>query len=406
MIKILKFTLFVLLTASLKSQTVFDLDIYQMAINNVNGPESIAFSEEGLMYTANEDGRIIVLFRDGSNPYDFVNTGGRPLGLKFNPQGDLIVADAYNGLLSINMDGEITVLCTEFEGVPFLLTDDLDIASDGMIYFSDASSAYNLENSGDDWNQANGRLLSYNPITEQTSLLLDGLYFANGVALNHDESFVLVNETWRGHVRRYWLSGPNEGQTDIFANIYDNIGWVYVDNITFNDESIFWVATFNGPVMALDTLGQIVYQFNFNNSLLEGNTSAIQYNDTLYLGALHENHMGIIPIPEEILSSSQTSRDSDLIMSRFQLRQNYPNPFNPYTTLSYDLPKNCLVNITIYDVLGNVVNHLVNEAQASGYKSVIWDSTNNQGHPVSAGVYVYSIEAGDFRQNKKMIVLK
>ena len=281
MIKIIKFTLFVFLTVSPKSQTVFDVDIYQTAMNNVNGPEAIAFSQEGLMYTANEDGRIIVLSRDGSNPHDFVNTGGRPLGLKFNPQGDLIVADAYNGLLSINIDGEITVLSTEYEGVPFLLTDDLDIASDGMIYFSDASSVYNLENSGDDWNQSNGRLLSYNPITEQTSLLLDSLYFANGVALNHDESFVLVNETWRGHVRRYWLSGPNEGQTDIFANIYDNIGWVYVDNIIFNDDSIFWVATFNGPVMGLDTLGQIVYQFNFNNSLLDGNTSAIQYNDTL-----------------------------------------------------------------------------------------------------------------------------
>ena len=81
MIKISKFTLFVFLTASLKSQTVFDLDIYQIAFNNVKGPEAIAFSEEGLMYTANEDGRIIVLSRDGSNPYDFVNTGGRPLGL-------------------------------------------------------------------------------------------------------------------------------------------------------------------------------------------------------------------------------------------------------------------------------------------------------------------------------------
>ena len=406
MMKILKFISLVLLIHISKSQTVFDLDMYQIAINNVNGPEAIAFSEEGLMYTANEDGRIIVLSRDGSNPYDFVNTGGRPLGLKFNPQGDLIVADAYNGLLSINMDGEITVLSTEYGGVPFLLTDDLDIASDGMIYFSDASSVYNLENSGDDWNQANGRLLSYNPITEQTSLLLDSLYFANGVALNHDESFVLVNETWRGHVRRYWLSGPNEGQTDIFANIYDNIGWVYVDNITFNDESIFWVATFNGPVIGLDTLGQIVYQFNFNNNLLENNTSVIQYNDTLYLGALHENHMGIIPIPEEILSSSQTNKESNLIVLRYQLSQNYPNPFNPLTKIGYHLPRNNLVNITVYDMLGNVVNHLVNEAQTSGYKSVIWNATNNLGQPVSAGVYLYNIEAGDFRKTKKMILLK
>ncbi|MFL3007450.1 MAG: SMP-30/gluconolactonase/LRE family protein [Candidatus Neomarinimicrobiota bacterium] len=390
----------------MKSQTVFDLDMYQIAINNVNGPEAVAFSEAGLMYTANEDGRIIVLSRDGSNPYDFVNTGGRPLGLKFNHQGDLIVADAYNGLLSINMTGEITVLSNEYGGVPFLLTDDLDIASDGMIYFSDASSVYNLENSGDDWNQANGRLLSYNPITEQTSLLLDGLYFANGIALSHDESFVLVNETWRGHVRRYWLSGPNEGQTDIFANIYDNIGWVYVDNITFNDESIFWVATFNGPVIGLDTLGQIIYQFNFNNSLLDGNTSAIQYKDTLYLGALHENHMGIIPIPEEILSTSQKNDFSNSIVSKHQLNQNYPNPFNPLTRIRYHLPENVLVNIMVYNMLGNKVNQLVNEIQNSGYNSVIWDATNSQGHSVSAGVYLYSIEAGYFKQIKKMILLK
>ena len=406
MIKNIKSTSFVLLTVLLKSQTVFDLDIYQMAINNVNGPEAVAFSEEGLMYTGNEDGRIIVLSRDGSNPYDFVDTGGRPCGLKFNPQGDLIVADAYNGLLSINMAGEITVLSTEYGGVPFLLTDDLDISSDGMIYFSDASSVYNLENSEDDWNQANGRLLSYNPITEQTTLLLDSLYFANGVALNHDESFVLVNETWRGHVRRYWLSGPNEGQTDIFANIWDNIGWVFIDNITFNDESIFWVATFNGPVVGLDTLGQIVYQFNFNNSLLEGNTSAIQYNDTLYLGALHENHMGIIPIPEEILSTSQRSHYSNLIVLKYQLNQNYPNPFNPITSLRYDLPEDGLVNITVYDMMAKTVKTLVNGSQTAGFKTVQWNATNNRNEPVSAGLYLYTIQAGEFRQTKKMVLLK
>ena len=90
----------------------------------------------------------------------------------------------------------------------------------------------------------------------------------------------------------------------------------------------------------------------------------------------------------------------------FQLHQNYPNPFNPVTTLRYDLPENGLVNITIYDMLGNIINQLVNEAQNSGYKSIQWDATNYQGQPVSAGVYVYSVEAGDFRQTKKMILLK
>ena len=88
------------------------------------------------------------------------------------------------------------------------------------------------------------------------------------------------------------------------------------------------------------------------------------------------------------------------------LHKNYPNPFNPETTLQYELPENCSVNITVYDLLGNVVYNLINTNQSSGYKSIKWNATNNQGEPVSAGVYIYSIEAGEFRQTKKMILLK
>tara|TARA_Y100001934_G_scaffold182431_1_gene215726 strand:+ start:948 stop:1652 length:705 start_codon:yes stop_codon:yes gene_type:complete len=98
--------------------------------------------------------------------------------------------------------------------------------------------------------------------------------------------------------------------------------------------------------------------------------------------------------------------DASNTPDKFKLNQNYPNPFNPVTTLGYDLPENGLVNITIYDMLGNVVNNLVNTNQSSGFKSVQWNATNNQGEPVSAGVYLYSIEAGKFRQTKKMILLK
>ena len=90
----------------------------------------------------------------------------------------------------------------------------------------------------------------------------------------------------------------------------------------------------------------------------------------------------------------------------FKVKQNYPNPFNPFTTLRYDLPKDEFVSITIYDLLGNVINNLVNTNQSSGYRSVQWNATNNQGQPVAAGVYFYSIEAGEFRQTKKMILLK
>jgi flagellar hook assembly protein FlgD len=96
----------------------------------------------------------------------------------------------------------------------------------------------------------------------------------------------------------------------------------------------------------------------------------------------------------------------ETVPNTFNLNQNYPNPFNPVTTLSYDLPEDSFVSITIYDMLGNVINNLVNSNQSSGYKSVQWNATNNQGQSVSAGVYLYSIEAGEFRQTKKMVFLK
>ena len=100
------------------------------------------------------------------------------------------------------------------------------------------------------------------------------------------------------------------------------------------------------------------------------------------------------------------SVDGDQLPKTYALHQNYPNPFNPVTTLRYDLPKDELVTITIYDLLGNVVGNVVNGNQSSGYRSVQWNGTNNQGQPVSAGVYLYSIEVGGFRQTKKMILLK
>ena len=92
--------------------------------------------------------------------------------------------------------------------------------------------------------------------------------------------------------------------------------------------------------------------------------------------------------------------------NNFKLFQNYPNPFNPVTTIRFDLQKDEFVNITIYDLLGNVVNNLLSTNLSAGYKSVHWKATNNQGQPVSAGVYFYSIKAGEFRQTKKMILLK
>jgi hypothetical protein len=95
------------------------------------------------------------------------------------------------------------------------------------------------------------------------------------------------------------------------------------------------------------------------------------------------------PIPEQIV-----------------IHQNYPNPFNPTTQIRYDLPEDALVNITIYDLMGRSIKSLVNSNQTVGYRTIQWDATNDRNEPVSAGLYLFTIQAGEFSQTKKMVLLK
>ena len=102
----------------------------------------------------------------------------------------------------------------------------------------------------------------------------------------------------------------------------------------------------------------------------------------------------------------QLGSDIKILPNFYFLYQNYPNPFNPKTKIKYDLPNDALVTIIIYDLMGRSIKSLVNMNQSAGYRYVRWDATNNFGEPVSAGMYIYTIQAGEFRQTKKMVLLK
>ena len=116
----------------------------------------------------------------------------------------------------------------------------------------------------------------------------------------------------------------------------------------------------------------------------------------------------IPPQPKFIIKGSGTvlSIDDEIVPETFALHQNYPNPFNPVTSLRYDLPEDGLVNITVYDMMGRIVKTLVNSSQTAGYKSIQWNATNDRNELVSAGLYLYTIQAGEFRQTRKMVLLK
>jgi sugar lactone lactonase YvrE len=299
-----------------------------VAVSRGHGPEGLAIDAQGDIWGGLQDGELVRFTADGQM-HEVTNTGGRPLGMQFDAAGDLIICDAYKGLLKWTRAGKLEVLATAADGVPFRFTDDLDIASDGRIYFTDASSRFWQRDYLFDLLEARpyGRLLRYDPRTKSTEVLLDDLYFANGVALSQDESFVLINETYRYRIRRYGLTGEKAGKSDVFM---DNVPG-FPDNITRAPDGGFWVALFTtrkpivddtlhpspwlkkqiaklpkplwpkparyGFVLKLDASGKLERTLQDPDcSTACIITSALEHEGKLYLGSLHEPQIAILDL--------------------------------------------------------------------------------------------------------------
>jgi sugar lactone lactonase YvrE len=191
------------------------------------GPEDIAVDEHGNLYcgahiskTDFSDGRVLKIDTSG-NVSVFCNTGDWVTGLHFDTNQNLIACVPNKGLVSINKKGEMTILADEDEnGNKFLIPNDVDIASDGMIYFSNTSSKYQF-------NRKNARrillevkpdggLYSYNPKTKQVKTLIDSSFFGNGVAVSKNDDFVLMVDLTKYRILRYWLKGEKQGTNGYF----------------------------------------------------------------------------------------------------------------------------------------------------------------------------------------------
>ena len=224
----------------------------RLASGRVQGPEDVALGDRAFLYTGTADGKIKRVSLLSEAVEDFASTGGRPLGLRFDPRGRLIVCDARKGLLAVDGEGKVSTLATEAGGRPFHFTNNLDVAKDGTIYFTDSSDAYGPDEYLYDLLEARprGRLLRHDPASGTTSVVVDGLHFANGVALSSDEEFVAVAECYRYRILRYWLKGPLAGRTDVMV---DNLPG-FPDNLSRTDEGNFWVALYTLRNDLLDAL--------------------------------------------------------------------------------------------------------------------------------------------------------
>lgn len=293
------------------------------------GPESVAIDRGGRLYTGLQDGRVVRMLPDGNGRETFVQTGGRPLGMKFDTAGNLIVADAFRGLLSVSPERKVSVLADVVNGEPMLFTNDLAIAADGSVWFSDASRRFDQHHWMLDFleGRATGRLLRFEPRTGQVTVVLDRLMFANGVALGPCDRYVLVNETLAARITRYWLAGPKAGQSDVFAQALPG----YPDNLTYNGRGVFWVALPSARNSALEALsglpwlrkvvqrlparwreqrlermawvlgfnteGQVIHSLQDPGERYGPVTSVTEMNGRLYFGSIDTAAIGWAPAP-------------------------------------------------------------------------------------------------------------
>jgi sugar lactone lactonase YvrE len=294
-----------------------------------NGPEDVAVDADGRVYVGVKQGKILRYAPDGANPEVFASTGGRPLGLDFDNDGNLIVADADKGLLSVDPAGTVSVLCTEAGGERFGFTDDVDVDSQNVAWFSDASTRWDHHHVNPEAvleSGAYGRLVRYDIGSGECSVVLSGLYFANGVAVSPDETYVLVNETWRYRTKRVYVRGPRQGVVETWA---ENLPG-FPDGISTGADGIYWLAIFaprneivdnastkpwlrkllfrlpkalspkprkHPFVVGFDEDGKVVHNLQDADGLdFSHSTSAEQVGDWLYVGSLMEPKWGRIPL--------------------------------------------------------------------------------------------------------------
>ena len=289
------------------------------------GPEDVLFDDAGRVLCGVEDGRVLRLTPDGRHVEVLADTGGRPLGLEWLPDGGLLVCDARRGLLRVTVESGLVE--TLVDGLAFC--NNAAVAPDGTIYFSDSTSRIGI----DHWkgellqHSGTGRLLRRG-LGAETTTLLEGLQFANGVALAADESCVFYAETGGYRLNRLRLTGDRAGESEV---VLDNLPG-FPDNLSLGDDGLIWMAMASprqrivdalapapapvrravwavpealqphpklGPwVMGVDPAsGGIVYDLQGYHPRFGMTTGVRQHKGRIWLGSLYGDTIVSFPIP-------------------------------------------------------------------------------------------------------------
>jgi ribose transport system permease protein len=234
-------------------------EVVPIGLGEIDGPEDVILDADDNIYAGNRTGDIIRFFApDYARQEIYVHVGGRPLGMAFAKDGSLLACIGGMGLYRIGKDRSIEKLTDEtnrswfsvIDDSRLRLADDLDVAPDGRVFFSEATIRYETH----DWpvdcleSRGNGRIICFDPNSGSTRTVLNNLIFPNGICMTHDGHSFLFAETWGCRVSRYYFEGPRKGSVE--PVIPDLPG--YPDNINRASDGTYWLAIVGMRTPSLD----------------------------------------------------------------------------------------------------------------------------------------------------------
>ncbi len=230
-----------------------------IGLRTVESPEDVILDDDNNLYCGERHGDIVrFLAPDYTEREIYAHIGGQPLGMAFDTEGNLNICDGGMGLYRVTPDREVVKLTDEtnrswfsiIDDSRLRLADDLDIAPDGRIFFSEATVRFEMH----EWQidsiegRGNGRIICYDPRTGRTRTVLRNLVFPNGICVSWDGQSILFAESWAGRISRYWISGEKEGQVE---RVIDSLPG-YPDNINLASDGNYWIALMGTRSPVLD----------------------------------------------------------------------------------------------------------------------------------------------------------
>lgn len=310
-----------------------------IGLDQVEGPEDVILDRQDRVYGSTRDGNIIRFSGPKLERREvFAHIGGRPLGMQFDKDENLIVCVAGMGVYGVKPDRTVFKVTDETNRTWYKLNDDsrlrmaddLDIAPDGKIYFSDCTTRYEMTTNALDIveGRPNGRVVCYDPVTRKTWTVINHFYFPNGICVSHDGQSIFIASTTLCQIYRYWIAGPRKGELEVaIEELPGN-----PDNINRASDGTYWLALVgirspafdlasrkpgfrlrmvkqvpgdewlapglnHGCVVRFNEAGEVLESFwdptGISHSTL---TSMREHRGYLYLGGLENNRIGRIKL--------------------------------------------------------------------------------------------------------------